>query len=151
VRVIEARAPLLAVVAMASSSDSSFARMLAASWQRHHRLISDLRGPLEGFAVALDVAADAVVTQKLVVIGAAVALAAEVAATQAEALVTFGLAEAEVPAEVAIARLAVKAALQELEGQLLDGRGRPPSRHADLGAELGQQSQATGNPLRLDQ
>jgi hypothetical protein len=48
-----------------------------------------------------------------------VALAAEVIATQGEALFTFGLAEAEVPAEVAITRLVVKGALQELEGQLL--------------------------------
>ena len=108
-----------AVGVLASSNDSSFARTLAASWSSPRRLIADLRGPLDGFAVALDVAADAVVAQKLVVIAAAVALAAEVIATQGEALVTFGLAEAEVPAEVAIARLAVKAALQELEGQLL--------------------------------
>jgi hypothetical protein len=108
-----------AVTVLASSNDSSFARTLAASWSSHRRLIADLRGPLAGFAVALDFAADAVVAQKLLVIAAAVALAGEVIATQGEALVTFGLAEAEVPAEVAIARLAVKAALQELEGQLL--------------------------------
>jgi hypothetical protein len=73
---------------------------------------------MEGLAVALDVAAGSVVTAKLAVIGEAVALTAEVAATQGEALVTYGFAEAEVPAEVDIARLAVKAALQELEGQL---------------------------------
>jgi hypothetical protein len=108
-----------AVAALAASDDSSFARTLAAQWEHHHALISDLRGPMEVFAGALDVAAAAVEAQKVVVIGAAVVLAGEVIATQGEALVTFGLAEAEVPAEVAIARLAVKAALQELEGQLL--------------------------------
>jgi hypothetical protein len=70
------------------------------------------------FASALDVAADAVVAQK-VVISAAVALAGEVIATQGEALFTFGLAEAEVPAEVAVAQVIVRGALQELEGQLL--------------------------------
>jgi hypothetical protein len=108
-----------AVAALAASNDSSFGRTLAAQWEHHHTLISDLRGPMEVFAGALDIAADAVEAQKVVVIGAAVVLAGEVIATQGEALVTFGLAEAEVPAEVAIARLAVKAALQELEGQLL--------------------------------
>jgi hypothetical protein len=74
---------------------------------------------MEVFASALDVAADAVVAQKMVVIGAAVALAGEVIAIQGEALFTFGLAEAEVPAEVAATRLIVRGALQELEGQLL--------------------------------
>jgi Bacterial toxin 30 len=108
-----------AVAALAASGDSSFGRTLAAQWEHHHTLISDLRGPMEVFAGALDIAADAVAAQKVVVIGAAVLLAGEVIATQGEALVTFGLAEAEVPAEVAIARMAVKAALQELEGQLL--------------------------------
>jgi hypothetical protein len=82
-------------------------------------VITGLRGPLEVFAGALDVAADAVVAQKIVVIGATVALAGEVIATQGEALLTFGLAEAEVPAEVAATDLIVRAALQELEGQLL--------------------------------
>lgn len=108
-----------AVAALAVSNDSSFTRTLALQWEHHHALISDLRGPMEAFAGALDVAADAVEAQKVVVIGAAVALAGAVIATQGEALVTFGVAEAEVPAEVAIARLAVKAALQELEGQLI--------------------------------
>jgi hypothetical protein len=95
-----------AVAALSDSGDSSFGRTLIAQWERHHALISALHGPMDGFADALDVAADAVVAQKLVVIGAAAALAGEVIATQGEALVTFGLAEAEVPAEVAVARLA---------------------------------------------
>jgi hypothetical protein len=106
------------VAALPFSGDSSFGKTLAAQWG-HRAVGSELRGPMEVFAGALDIAADAVEAQKIAVIGAAVVLAGELIATQGEALFTFGLAEAEVPAEVAIARLAVKAALQELEGQLL--------------------------------
>ena len=109
----------LAVAAVAAGDESAFARALASHWDHYHGAISGLRGPLEVFAGALDVAADAVVAQKIVVIGAVVALAGEVIATQGEALFTFGLAEAEVPAEVAATQLIVRAALQELEGQLL--------------------------------
>lgn len=108
-----------AVAALAAEDSSPPARALLQRWDHYHGVISELRGPMDGFAGALDVAADAVVAQKGVVIGAAVGLAAAVVATQGEALFTFGLAEAEVPAEVAAARLVVKAALQELEGVLL--------------------------------
>jgi hypothetical protein len=108
-----------AVAAIAAGDESSFTRTLAAQWSHYHDVISDARGPMEVFAGALDVAADAVVAQKVVVIGAAVALAGEVIATQGEALFTFGLAEAEVPAEVAAARLIVRGALQVLEGELI--------------------------------
>jgi len=107
-----------AVQAMAAD-ESAFARTLASRWDHCHGVISDARGPMEVFAGVLDVAADAVVAQKVVVIGAAVALAGEVIATQGEALFTFGLAEAEVPAEVAAARLIVRGALQVLEGELI--------------------------------
>lgn len=108
-----------AVAAIAAGDESSFARTLATQWSHYHDVISDARGPMEVFAGALDVAADAVVAQKVVVIEAAVALAGEVIATQGEALFTFGLAEAEVPAEVAAARLIVRGALQVLEGELI--------------------------------
>ncbi len=108
-----------AVAAVAARDESAFARALASQWDHYHGVIGGLRGPLEVFAGALDVAAGAVVAQKIVVIGAVVALAGEVMATQGEALFTFGLAEAEVPAEVAVTQLIVRAALQELEGQLL--------------------------------
>ncbi len=89
-----------AVAAVAAHDESAFTRTLTSKWDHHHSVITGLCGPLEVFALALDVAADAVVAQKIVVIGAAVALAGEVIATQGEALLTFGLAEAEVPAEV---------------------------------------------------
>ena len=108
-----------AVAAIVAGNESSFARTLAAQWGFYRDVIADARGPMEDFAGALDMAADAVVAQKVVVIGAAVALAGEVIATQGEALFTFGLAEAEVPAEVAAARLLVRGALQVLEGELI--------------------------------
>lgn len=108
-----------AVAALAAEDPSPPAKALLQRWDHYHGVISELRGPMDAFAGALDVAADAVVAQKGVVIGAAVGLAAAFVATQGEALFTFGLAEAEVPAEVAATRLIVKAALQELEGMLL--------------------------------
>jgi hypothetical protein len=108
-----------AVAAVAADDESAFARTLASQWDHYHGVISDARGPMEVFANALDLAADTVVAQKMVMIGAAVALAGEVIATQGEALFTFGLAEAEVPAEVAAARLIVRGALQVLEGELI--------------------------------
>jgi len=108
-----------AVADLAAHSQAGFTRTLTSKWEQYHGVITGLGGPMEVFAGALDVAADAVVAQKGAVIGAAVMLAGEVAATQGEALVTFGAAEAEVPAELMVTRLIVKAALQELEGQLL--------------------------------
>ncbi len=108
-----------AVAELAARSQAAFTTTLAANWEHYHGVITGLRGPMEVFAAALDVAADAVLAQKGAVIGAAVMLAGAVIATQGEALVTFGAAEAEVPEEVMVTRLVVKAALQELEGQLL--------------------------------
>jgi len=108
-----------AVGAAAIHDQSGFAKTLASKWGHYHGVITGLRGPLDVFAGALDVAAEAVVAQKVVVIGAAVALAGEVIATQGEALLTLGLAEAEVPVEVAAAQVVVRAARQELEGELL--------------------------------
>jgi hypothetical protein len=71
------------------------------------------------FATALDVAADAVVVAKGVIIAALVAMAAEVAADQAAAVFTLGLAEAATPAIIAGTRAIVKAALDQLEQQLV--------------------------------
>lgn len=108
-----------AVSELAGSGESVFLTTLAQQWEHHHGQFMALRGPMNAFADALDVAATAIEAQKVVVIGAAVALAAEIVATQAEALVTFGLAEAEVPLEVAATKLIIKFALQELENELL--------------------------------
>lgn len=93
---------------------------MAQHWDHHHGQIMAMREPLNVFADALDIAAQAVRVQKEVVIAAAVTLAAAMVATQGEALVTFGIAEGELPLEVEIARTAIKFALQELENQLLN-------------------------------
>lgn len=100
-----------AVAALASEHSSPPATALAQHWMLYHGTISALKGPLEAFASALDpVAADAVVAQKGVAIGGAVALAGTLAAGD----FTFGLADLGVPAEEAIIRTAV----QELESIL---------------------------------
>ncbi|MBV9024343.1 MAG: RHS repeat protein, partial [Streptomycetaceae bacterium] len=107
------------VTDLANSTQASFAKTMAQHWDRHHEAIMAMREPMNVFADALDVAAEAVEVQKGVVIAAAVALAAAVIATQGEALVTFGAAEAEVPLEVEVAKKAINYALQELENRLL--------------------------------
>ncbi len=108
-----------AVTQLSDSSQSVFLRTVAAAWERHHGVMTALRGPMNDFADALDVAATAVEVQKGAVIGAAVALAAEIVTTQGEAVFTLGLAEGEVPLEVAGTKLVIKFALQELENALL--------------------------------
>lgn len=108
-----------AVSELAHSGQSAFLRSMAEHWEHHHSQIMGMREPMNYFADALDVAAEAVVVQKEAVIAAAAALAVEVIATQGEALVTFGLAEGEVPLEVEAAKQIIKFALQELEAKLL--------------------------------
>jgi hypothetical protein len=71
------------------------------------------------FADALDVAADAVTVQKGVIIAALAAMAAEFAAEQAAAIVTFGLAEFANAAIVGTTEFIVREALSQLEQQVL--------------------------------
>lgn len=108
-----------AVLGLKNGNQSAFVKTLAANWDRHHSEIMDLRPVLDAFADALDVVADGVLAQKIVVSGAVVALALEVIATQGEAIFTLGLAEGELPIEVALTKEAVKFALQELENQII--------------------------------
>lgn len=108
-----------AVGELAHTHQSAFLATIAGNWEHHHDTIMAMREPMRAFADALDVAAYAVEVQKGAVITAAGVLAGAVLATQGEALVTFGLAEAEVPLEVSAAKLAIKFALQELENALL--------------------------------
>ncbi len=100
-------------------SSSSFVTKLADSWDRYHSQILAVQPVMDVFADALDAAADAVLAQKIVVSGQVVALATEIGLTQGEALVTFGIAEAEVPLEVAITKKAVRFALSELENKVI--------------------------------
>lgn len=107
------------VTDLAASSDSAAVNALAARWEHHNQLIADLHGPMNDFAEALDLAADVVVMQKEAVIAAAIALAGEFTATQIGAFFTFGADEAAVAPEVALARSAVKFALEYLENELI--------------------------------
>lgn len=104
---------------LASSSKSSVIGAVAEQYEGHHRLLVELRGPMDDFAQGLDAAADAVVAQKWVVIGAAGALAAEFTGTQIGAIFTLGADEAALPAEIISTRAIVKLALQDLTGVLL--------------------------------
>jgi phage terminase Nu1 subunit (DNA packaging protein) len=108
-----------AVQNLKNTNQSGVVKTMAENWEHHHSEIMGMRGPLHDFAEALDVAADAVLAQKIIVSAAVVALAIEIIATQGEAIFTFGLAEAEVPVEVALTKVAVKFALQELENQII--------------------------------
>ena len=108
-----------AVAGLASSSQSSFTSALAGQWDDHNSLIAGLRGPMYDFAEALDVAAEAVFTQKGVVIAAAAALAGEVVGTTIAAIATLGVGEAAVVGEIAVQRWAVDMALKALEFALI--------------------------------
>jgi hypothetical protein len=107
------------VAGLADSQQSSFTATLAARWEQHNQLIADLHEPLNVFADALDVAADVVVAQKLVVIGAAVAFATEFAATQIGAFLTLGADEAALPEEIISTREIIDFAIEELKGALI--------------------------------
>jgi len=104
---------------LADSQRSSFTASMAARWEHHDRLIADLHEPLNVFADALDVAADVVVAQKMVVIGAAIAFATEFAATQVGAIFTLGADEAALPEEIISTREIVDFAIEELKGALI--------------------------------
>ncbi|MGV9354555.1 hypothetical protein [Streptomyces misionensis] len=124
-----------AVHGLKDSNRSGVVKTLAEHWDHHHSQLMAMHGPMNAFAEALDIAAEAVVVQKGVVIGAAVALAAEVIATQGEALFTLGIAEAELPLEIALTKTTVKFALQELEnkivGYLINQAAAEVTRHAN--------------------
>lgn len=104
---------------LAESSESSVITGAARQYESHHQLLVDLHGPIDDFAQALDLAADAVVAQKWIVIGAATALATEFTATQIGAIFTLGADEAAVPAEVISTQQIVKFALKDLEAVVI--------------------------------
>jgi hypothetical protein len=105
---------------LSADYDSPAYDVLAERWaQFSSGHVAGLVEACHGFATALDVAADAVVAAKGVIIGALFAMAAEIAADQAAAVFTFGLAEAAEPAIIAGTRFIVKSALDQLEQQLI--------------------------------
>ncbi|WUH93659.1 hypothetical protein OG900_28480 [Streptomyces sp. NBC_00433] len=108
-----------AVHGLKDTNQSGAVSTLAEHWDHHHSQMMAMRGPMHDFAGALDIAAKAVEIQKGVVIAEASALAAEVIATQGEALFTLGIAEGELPLEIALTKTAVKFVLQELENKIV--------------------------------
>ena len=77
--------------------------------------IQELVAGCDGFADALDVVADGVVTAKVGIIAALTAMAVEFVADQAAAVATFGLAEFATVAIVGTTRWIVKGLLNQLE------------------------------------
>lgn len=106
---------------LADTSQSAVITSAADFWETHHQLLLDLRGPLDTFAEALDLAGYEVVAQKWAVIGAAGAITAEFTITQIGAFFTFGADEAALPAEFALTREAVKKILERLTNALIGG------------------------------
>lgn len=108
------------IQALSASYASPSYDVLAERWAHFSSThIREMVDACHAFATALDVAAGAVEAAKAAIIGAMVAMAAEVAADQAAAAFTFGLAEAAIPGIVAATRAIVKAALDQLEQQLI--------------------------------
>lgn len=108
------------VMALSSDYSSPSYDVLAERWAHFSSThVSELVDACRAFATALDVAADAVIAAKSAILAALVAMAAEIAADQAAAVFTFGLAEAAIPALVAGTRAIVKAALDQLEQTLV--------------------------------
>ena len=83
--------------------------------------IHELVAGCNGFADALDVVADGVVTAKVGIIAALTAMAVEFVADQAAAVATFGLAEFATVAIVGTTRWIVKGLLNQLEQVVIAG------------------------------
>jgi hypothetical protein len=104
---------------LAASSSSDALHTIASAWQRWDGLFAALAPATGIFADALDVAADEVVAQKLIVIEQAIQLAAELAATTVGAFFTFGADEVAAPAEILGTREIVQGCLRVLENEII--------------------------------
>ena len=108
------------IQALSSSYSSPSYEILAERWQHFSSThVPELIDACHAFATTLDVAGDAVHGAKIGILTALAAMATEVLADQAAAVVTLGASEALIPAIVGTTRLAVKYALDQLEQQLV--------------------------------
>ena len=106
--------------ALSASYSSPSYEILAERWA--HFSSAHVNQIVEGchaFAGALEVGADVVVAVKGAIIAALAAMAAEFIADQAAAVATFGLAEAATVAIVEGTKAIVRAALDQLEQQVI--------------------------------
>lgn len=104
---------------LAASSSSDALHTIASAWQRWDGLFAALAPAMGIFADALDVAADEVVAQKLIVIEQAIQLVAELAATTVGAFFTFGADEAAAPLEILGTKEIVQGCLRVLENEII--------------------------------
>jgi hypothetical protein len=103
----------------ADSSGPSYEALVERWAQASSAHIQELIDICDTCAVALEVAADGVIAAKVGIIAALVAMAAEFVADQAAAIFTFGLAEAAEAGIVTATRFIVKAALDQLEQEVI--------------------------------
>jgi hypothetical protein len=108
------------IQALSSSYSSPSYDVLAERWQHFASThVTELIEGCHSFATALDVAGDAVHGAKIGILTALGAMATEVLADQGAAIVTLGASEALIPGIVEGTRLIIKAALDQLEQQLI--------------------------------
>ncbi len=109
-----------AVAAITRAHQSVSTEAMQSGWTSlTSRHVSELTAGCSVLADALDVAAGYIVAQKAEAIGVLVGLAAAFVADQAAAVVTFGLAEAAVPAMVAGAEAVVRSLAADIEQYII--------------------------------
>ena len=109
-----------AVAAITRAHQSVSTEVMQSGWTAlSSRHISELTAGCTVLADALDVAAGYIVAQKVEAIGVLIGMAAAFVADQATAVVTFGLAEAAVPAIVAGAEAVVRSLAAEIEQYII--------------------------------
>ena len=118
--------------------------------------VTELTAGCAVLADALDVAAGYIVAQKAEAIGVLVGMAAAFVADQAAAVVTFGLAEAAVPALVAGAEAVVRSLAADIEqyiiGAVVTAAARPlfaKVESALAGLDWSQSGASAGPPVRV--
>jgi hypothetical protein len=119
-----------AVAAITRAHQSVSTEAMQSGWTSlTARHVSELTAGCSVLADALDVAAGYVVAQKAEAIGVLIGMAAAFVADQAAAVVTFGLAEAAVPAIVAAAEAVVRSLAADIEqyiiGSVVTAAARP--------------------------
>ena len=109
-----------AVAAITRAHQSVSTEAMQSGWTSlTARHVTELTAGCSVLADALDVAAGYIVAQKAEAIGVLVGMAAAFVADQAAAVVTFGLAEAAVPALVAGAEAVVRSLAADIEQYIL--------------------------------
>jgi hypothetical protein len=103
---------------------------MASGWQElSARHVTELVDGCGVLADALDVAAGYIVAQKVAAIAELVGMAATFVADQAAAVATLGLAEAAIPAIIALGRKLMESLVQDLEqyviGQVVEAAAKP--------------------------